>query len=370
MYPFSYRFSSTTTFPMARLWMLLVLQCLWPVANSFGVARKAYQVAQILLTSPIPPSQDPFYTAPPNLAAATPGAVLRVRPAPDVTAILQNCSAAYNILYRTTDSQYQPTWAVTTLYLPLATPPNSTNSTSGTDSTGSSNANTTSYSPGSYLLSYQTPYDSANIDLSPSYTVYGGDLNAYGVPALLGRGWYISVPDYEGPNASFTAGVQSGHATLDSVRAVLNVGLGLSLDVKYALSGYSGGALASEWAAELQVQYAPELQFAGVALGGLTPNASSVLESINGGPDAALIPNSILGLTTQWPDVKAFILSQLNPSGEFNASTFLETLTAPSSYDIFSGQNIGDYFINGLSTFSNPIVQRVLNNDAIMGYHG
>ena len=356
---------------MARLWLLLILQCLWSVASSFGVAKRAYHVAQSLPTSPLPPSQDPFYTAPPNFAAAAPGAILRLRRAPDVTAVLQNCSVAYNILYRTTDSQYHPTWAVTTLYLPLATPANSTNSTSGTDSTGSGNTNTTSYSPGSYLLSYQTPYDSANIDLSPSYTVYGGALNAYGIPAFLGRGWYINVPDYEGPDASFTAGVQSGHATLDSVRAVLNAGLGLALDVKYAMSGYSGGALASEWAAELQVQYAPELQFVGVALGGLTPNATSVLETINGGGAADLIPNAILGLISQWPDAKVFILSQLKSSGEFNASTFLETLTAPSSFDsVFNGQDIANYFINGISTLSNPIIQRVINSDAIMGYHG
>ena len=67
----------------------------------------------------------------------------------------------------------------------------------------------------------------------------------------LGRGWYVNVPDYEGPTASFIAGVQEGHAILDSVRAVLSSGFGLTADVSYALWGYSGGSIASEWAAEV-----------------------------------------------------------------------------------------------------------------------
>ena len=59
--------------------------------------------------------------------------------------------------------------------------------------------------------------------------------------------------DYEGPLASLDASVQTGHATIDSVRAVLNSGFGPDSDVKNALSGYSGGALAGGWAPELQV---------------------------------------------------------------------------------------------------------------------
>lgn len=103
------------------------------------------------------------------------------------------------------------------------------------------------------------------------------------VTAALGRGWYVNVPDYEGPLASFTAGVMSGHATIDSVRAVLSSGFGLAPNgTRYAMWGYSGGALASEWAAELQVQYASELNFAGAALGGLTPNVTSVLSAVTG----------------------------------------------------------------------------------------
>jgi hypothetical protein len=84
----------------------------------------------------------------------------------------------------------------------------------------------------------------------------------------------------------------SGYATLDGVRATLNAAdlYDLPEDPYYAVWGYSGGALASEWAAELQVDYAPELDFAGAALGGLTPNVTSVLVTINGKLSAGLAP--------------------------------------------------------------------------------
>ena len=114
------------------------------------------------------------------------------------------------------------------------------------------------------------------------------------VNASLSKGWIVSVPDYEGPLASFTAGVMSGHATIDSIRAIFSKKheFGLTDNARYAMWGYSGGALASEWAAELQVQYAPELSFSGAALGGLTPNVTSVLDIINEGYAAGLAPVS------------------------------------------------------------------------------
>ena len=213
--------------------------------------------------------------------------------------------------------------------------------------------------------------DSANVDSSPSYTFYGGAADA-SIPALLGQGWFINVPDYEGPLASFTAGVQSGHATLDSVRAVLNSGFGLTNDAKYALWGYSGGALASEWAAELQVQYAPELNFSGVALGGLTPNVTSVTLTINKTPFVELVPNGILGIASQSPPAQQFLLSQLKPTGPYNASTFLSVRNASTSADarIFAGQDIFQYFQDGEAVVQNPLVQAVTNRDGIMGYHG
>ena len=147
--------------------------------------------------TPLPPSQDPFYTAPAGYESTAPGTILRIRTAPgNLTAVTGNCSASHNIVYRTTNSRYEPAWAVTTLFTP------------------SSNAKN-----GSALLSYQIAYDSADVDASPSYTLYNDTGNSFDISTALSKGWYVNVPDFEGPLASFTLGVQAGHATLDSIRA-------------------------------------------------------------------------------------------------------------------------------------------------------
>lgn len=307
------------------------------------------------LSTPLPPSRDPFYTAPENYSSATPGTVLRARAAPgNLTSVIGNCTSAYNILYRTTDSRYNASWAVTTLFVPL---PNTTRNAS----------------KGRALLSYQIPYDSVDVDASPSYSLYRDAFPD--IPSALGRGWYVSVPDYEGPLASFAASVQAGHATLDSVRAVLSSGhLGHSApdNTRYAMWGYSGGGLASEWAAELQVQYAPELTFSGAALGGLPPNATSVLNAINGELYAGLIPVVLLGATNQYPEAYDYLVSQLNPTGKYNRTTFLsvKNMSAVEGDAFFANQDIWNYFVDGKAVLEAPVLQKVMYSNDYMGYHG
>lgn len=124
---------------------------------------------------------------------------------------------------------------------------------------------------------------------------------------MLSRGWFVIVPDFEGPRAAFGASVLAGHATLDGIRAVLSlagnddVSLPLPNDAsrfKYAMWGYSGGSLASEKAAELQVQYAPELTgFVGAALGGLVSNIGSTFDINNKSPYMGNLVLILLGVT-------------------------------------------------------------------------
>ncbi|MCJ1449269.1 MAG: hypothetical protein MMC23_009789 [Stictis urceolatum] len=306
--------------------------------------------------SPSLPSDDPWYTAPNGFAGAAPGAILRVRNAVGLSDVIANCSMAYNILYRTTDSNYMPSWAVTTVLVP--------------DSSSRSSAYTSRQST-TALLSQQLPYDSADVNESPSYALYAGNVDP-AITAALGLGWYVNVPDYEGPLASFTAGVQSGHATLDSVRAVLGNEPSLGPTAKYVLNGYSGGALASEWAAELQVQYAPELNFAGASLGGLTPNITSVINTVNRTPYVGLVPNGIIGLLSQNQPLMQYVFGQLKTSGQYNATTFLSArnLTFIKSFTTFVNQDIFDYFADGPAVLQNLAVRALVNRDGVMGYHG
>lgn len=313
--------------------------------------------AATFTSAPLPPSQDPFYTAPLGFEEAHPGDILRVRLAPgNLTSLVANTSQAYNILFRTTDSKFQPSWAVTTLFLP-----------GGQESTDTGDA----------LLSYQIPYNSPNIDESPSYAYYARRSPANSiffsdVEWALGKGWYVSVPDFEGPLAAFIAGSQEGHATLDSIRAVKSLSFGLKRDARVALWGYSGGSLASEFAAELQVQYAPELQISGVALGGLVDNCTEAIEDVNGAPLAGLVPLGLLGLTAQFPEVRAYLIDQLHDSGPYNKSTFLSSfdLTVMQIFGIFANQNIWNYFRDGRDIFYHPGLSKLLHTEATLGSYG
>ncbi|KAJ4007689.1 Trichothecene C-3 esterase [Fusarium irregulare] len=309
------------------------------------------------LTEPIPPSQDPWYTAPPGFENKAPGTVLRVRPAPgNLTRITANSSASYNILYRTTDSHFRPTWAVTTLFVPEL----------GLNSAVKQNA----------LLSFQVAYDSPDVDASPSYSVYSAsnESSVY-FTAALGAGVYVSVPDYEGPLGAFTAGIISGHATLDSIRAVLSLELGLTNTSPVALWGYSGGALATEWASELAVQYAPDLTsgtILGAALGAPLTNVTTLMESVNREAEAGLIPNALLGLTAQYPEVRKYLLSKLNTGGEYNKTGFsaAEGFTIAESGTTYANQDINKYFQNGTDILNDPKILALVNREGVMGYYG
>jgi len=190
----------------------------------------------------------------------------------------------------------------------------------------------------------------------------------------LGRGWHVLTGDYEDPLASFTAGVMSGHAVLDGVRAVLRGGcastFGLLPSVKYALWGYSGGSLATEFATELQLSYAPELKFVGAAMGGLPPNMTSVAATVEGTIYAGLIPLWLVGVTSQFPDVRRYVVSKLNKTGLYNATTFLSAETDLLAVELFVGQNISNYFVDGFADLEDPLVLSVKHSDGIMGVHG
>ena len=202
--------------------------------------------------------------------------------------------------------------------------------------------------------------------LTPNYT--GNVSSDSTISSALSNGWYVSTPDYEGFNASYTNGVQSGQALLDSIRAALNSKsiTGLDSDATYAITGYSGGALASEWATELQPCYAPELQIAGAALGGLTPNVTSVLFTVNETPYAGLSPPGILGLSSQDPEFRSLIETLLVP---LKAPLFNQASMQCVDQDIvtYLDQDITSYFVDGAVTFTLPNVTEFTNTYGVMG---
>ncbi|KAK7709835.1 hypothetical protein SLS64_006077 [Diaporthe eres] len=114
------------------------------------------------------------------------------------------------------------------------------------------------------------------------------------------------------------------------------------------------------------------MNFSGAAVGGLTPNVTSVLYSINKGYAVGLAPSSILGLSSQYPEERDFLLSRLKTEGPYNATGFLAALnlTLNQAAITYAYQDMGEYFIGGIADITSPIVLNIINRDGIMGYHG
>lgn len=310
-------------------------------------------------SAPLQPSEDPFYTPPAGYESSAPGTILRSRAIPDTLAISSilpiNVQGAYQLLYRTTDSLGNPQATVTTIIVPHKANPKK-------------------------LLSYQIAEDGAYINCAPSYVLQqGSELNDSGssaaeilfIIAALDQGWIVNTPDYEGPQAAFTSGIQAGQAVLDSVRAALASGsiTGVSSEAAYQMWGYSGGSLATEWAAELQPSYAPELSFIGAALGGLVPNITSVLNTINKGPFAGLGPAGIIGLANAYPALATYVQENLVPSkaADFEKAG-TQCLITDTSQFIFD--DIYSYFTKGEELLNDPIPQSILQSTGQQGTHG
>jgi hypothetical protein len=169
-------------------------------------------------------------------------------------------------------------------------------------------------------------------------------------------------------------GLQAGYATLDGIRATISAGLGLaeSTSIRTAMTGYSGGALASEWAAELHTKYAPELNISGIAIGGLVPIIFNVLRDCSRGLLAGLGPSGVVGVISQSPKVSDYINSRLKQNGQYNAEAFysVTNFTLDETLFIFAFQDVFNYFIGGFADLENPIFHNLTDKQGRMGYHG
>lgn len=240
-------------------------------AAAIGICSALVTTCLALAPATSAPAVDSFYVYDGSepLSSYEPGEVLKTRTLPYHVAGIPVPLTAVQLLYRTTDQQGRPMANVTSVVLPpvpAKTPK---------------------------VLSYQSFYDSLDPEHGPSRSI-AGDVSLGGAianietllfaPALL-QGYTVVVPDTEGPDADFAAGPEYGMTTLDSVRAALSSSeAGLLPDTKVGLVGYSGGAIATGWAAQLADTYAPDLsdQLIGAAEGGLLVAPAHNLRYISG----------------------------------------------------------------------------------------
>lgn len=240
--------------------------------------------------APEDPATDPFFEAPANLADLAPGTVIRTRAVK--TKLLPGVplgASAFQILVRSNDAKDRPAAVAATVILPR--------------------------NPKKQVLAYQPAIDSLGAKCNPSFTLQNGnEKEAALIGQGLNRGLTVVVPDHEGPRHAFAAGPMAAHAVLDSIRGTL-ASPEAQLDgaaTKVAMMGYSGGAIATGWAAQLQPDYAPELNVVGVASGGTPADLEAAEGSMDGTLDGGgLFVGAAIGVTREYPE----LLTLLNDKG-------------------------------------------------------
>lgn len=306
--------------------------------------------------TPTPIDDDPFFDPPGDLGPYPPGTVVRQRSAQMralPAAIVPH--TARQFMVRSTDSAGRPIPVTATLVLPSTPWPSGPRP----------------------VVVYNMAIDSLGARCTPSYRMVHDavDIDAPPMlPILLARGWAVLVPDHQGPHMAYAAGRIAGHAVLDSVRGLRTVAPELA-DAPLAMTGYSGGAIATGWAAQLQPTYAPDVRFVGAAAGGLPADLSLLRTTMNGQLGSGLFLAATVGVAREYPE----LLVLVGPAGGLLAATPLKDQCTI----VVASAGIAMIRVEALSTvpdpFDDPNVRRVLDDNRLGGqapqapmylYHG
>lgn len=288
------------------------------------------RVKSRVLVEVTPPRDDLFYRAPENLEAFPPGEVLEGRSI-KVRGLRHVIKAgAWQVKFRSTDVEGAASWGVATVMIPRRR----------------------SKGPVRPLLSYQCAIDALGATADPSYTLRRGDQVELPLIALaLRRGWAVVTTDFNGPQHAFGAYPLVARFVLDGIRAAIGFEpAGFDAATPIGLWGYSGGALATLFAVELQAAYAPELNIVGAAAGGAGADIISSPQMFEDGNLLSGIPFcAVIGVSRGFPDVD--LHSVLTPQGQamvaaasemtmeqlvasFPFIRWSDHLTVPSVFDI------------------------------------
>jgi len=252
---------------------------------------------------PLLPSDDPFCQPPPGYQHAEPGTVLRSRHVElAFLGLIPQPTTATQLLYRTMDMHGQPDAAVTTVIIPAELAPGQP----------------------CPLLSYQCAIDAISSRCFPSYALRRrakalGSLAQFElllITAALAQGWAVSVPDHEGLQGFWCTPYEPGYRVLDGIRAALSSEvIGISPSAPIGLWGYSGGGLASAWAAEVSGEYAPELDIVGAVLGSPVADLENAFRRLNGSFLAGLPALVVAALAHIYPGVDRVIKEHTTDEG-------------------------------------------------------
>lgn len=334
--------------------MFLPLIPLLALIAQLASAVSAAATPQRRVSIPTPPN-DPFYEPPRGWESANNGDILRTRKIETglIGVDKMNVKEAYQILYRTTGTYAtNASTTVTTVIVPHNAQPNK-------------------------LVNYVAFTDANGPQCAPSYTIRMGGNFANDISmtyqqlvytTFLNDGYIVTVPDHQGPTRAFGAGPLEGRMSLDGIRATLNFKpLGLKKNAKVATYGYSGGSIASGWAAELQPTYAPEINAVGFALGGIVANISSTVENINGGMYSAFAFAGFAGLYYAYKGFQDWITPKLTDEAHTALESARRTCLVQNLLKYPFQNLLSDKYVQGGSTLLHePVFVEVLDQ-LVMG---
>jgi hypothetical protein len=274
-----------------------------PVTGAEWIGQPQHEELQLGIRPQLP-ADDPFYDPPAGFPHSRPGTVLRSR---DVElaflGLIPQRITATQLLYRTTDMHGNPEAAATTVIVPTERGPET-------------------ITP---VVSYQCAIDAVSSRCFPSYAlrrraVAPGAVAQFEfllIAAALAEGWALSVPDHEGRNGMWGAPYEPGYHVLDGLRAALNTErLGLSASAPIGLWGYSGGGLASAWAAEMSGSYAPDLNVVGAVLGSPVGDLGHTFRRLNGTYMSGLPALVVAALADIYPELNKIIQEHATEEGK------------------------------------------------------
>jgi Secretory lipase len=174
---------------------------------------------------------------------------------------------------------------------------------------------------------------------------YQGEYEGDNIAAIVQAGYAVAATDgvgyLNGQVHTYVVGTNAGHALLDIARTAFQVpGAGLSPAAKVGIWGYSEGGQASLWAAQLAASYAPDLNVAGAAAGGVPGDLKVTAAALNGGAFAGFGLDAVIGLHSAYPGMP--FNSLLNSAG-VSAVSQAEGLCWVGTIAAFAFANIENY---------------------------
>ncbi|MFL0579142.1 lipase family protein [Dietzia sp. 179-F 9C3 NHS] len=272
------------------------------------------------------PSSDPWYSAPPAVDPATPrGTILATRRIDIPWFNVRDLGRAHQVLVQSSDSHDRPQQIVSTIIEP------------GTPWTG----------PGPRpLVAYNVTIDSLGLECMPSYKLrheFNLEMPPF-LQILADRGYGLVLTDFEGPRAAYAAGRANGRAVLDGIRAARAFAPDpgappLFADSRVVQVGYSGGGIATGWAAQMQPVYAPELTgvLQGSSIGGVPADYADLVDTMDGTLASGLYRAAVFGIAREYPELYPLlndtgdVVAHLMRDACADVNTALGLVTAPLS---------------------------------------